>query len=143
MPSISVPAADPGLPDYRALDLCDRILPGQIGVIMRSNDFAPHLNRGEVAIVDTTDKSLQMGELYVLRMNLQSPPHLQHLSVVELLRMRDGGLWYAFYFKGNGGVRYQGQLLRYVDGPLGVQHWPEKCLGRVVGYMSSRWEGRS
>ena len=126
---------------FRALQLFDSIPAGHVGVIVTDGDFAPHLNRGEIAVVDTSDQSIEFGELYVLRMNMDSPPHLRLLELVQLTR-DDGGLWYAFSLPGVGGLVYEGMRLRYADGPLRPEFWPEKCLGRIVGYMAPLWEGR-
>lgn len=125
--------------DLRALEQFETVPAGCTGIVVTSDLFAPHLRCGEIAVVDTKDQSTEFGELYVLRMNLESPQHLRHLSIVQLVR-DDGGLWYGFSLPGVGGAVYKGTRLRYVDGPLRPQFWPEKCLGRIIGFVAPEWE---
>jgi hypothetical protein len=124
------------LKDYRALDICDVVPAGCIGVLMTDDSFAPHLRCGEFAVVDTADKSTEFGELYVLTFGAGKP-----VRRVVQLRLRGfagdpSGLWFAFALPGQG-RRYATTL----DGPLGRQHWPDKCVGRVVGVIP--WTGRT
>ena len=130
--------------EYRALESCDRVPAAHVGVIVTGSDFEPHLRRGELAIVDTDDKTIQFGELYVITLS-EGTPHMS-LAIVQLLREKVclGGaiaLMYGFSFAGRGGLMFKGERLRYVDG-LGIEHWPGKCVGRIVGVMQPRWEGR-
>ena len=148
MPNNTVPAAATGLPfeiEYRALDVLDRIPAMHEGVVVRGHDFDPHLKRGEIAVVDTQDKSLQFGELYVITLS-EGTAHAS-LAIVQLLRevptVSGTGLYYGFSLKGNGDTFFEGKRLTYVDGPLRTDYWSTKCVGRVVGVMQPRWEGRS
>jgi hypothetical protein len=131
--------------EYRALQHHDHVPAAHIAVMVTGFDFDPHLRRGELAIVDTGDKTLQFGELYVITLS-EGTPHMS-LAIVQLLREKvcmGGaiGLMYGFSFAGRGGLMFKGERLRYVDGPLGIEHWPGKCVGRIVGVMQPRWEGR-
>ena len=124
--------------DFRALQLFNHVPAGHKGVLVTGRDFEPHLRRGEFAIVDEADKSIQFGELYVL--TIGSGRH-EHLATVQLLR-QTVGLWWGFSLAGKGGTVIDGRRCRYVDGPLRYECWPDKCVGRVVGVMKPAWEGR-
>ena len=131
--------------DFRALQLFDHIPAGHKGVLVTSRDFEPHLRRGEFAIVDEGDKSIQFGELYVITLSEGTPR--MSLAIVQLLREITCcggvlGLMYAFSLVGNGGLMFEGQRLRYIDGPWRSDLWPQKCVGRIVGVMKPSWEGR-
>lgn len=130
--------------EYRALQLYDHVPALHQGVIVTDDDFEPHLRKGEMAIVDTTDKEIQFGELFVITL-AENTDHMS-LAIVQLLREKvcvggTIGLMYGFSLLGNGGLMYQGQRLRYVDGPLGIKHWPGKCVGRIVGVLKPQWQG--
>lgn len=122
-------------PELRALELFDVVPAGHFALLVRDDRFEPHLNPGELAIVDTTDEERVRGELYVI--NLLGPPgsvqSKPRLRIVEYEYDCEVGIWFAFGLKRDlriGGLRY-----RYHDGPLGFQHWPAYCQGRVIGVM--------
>lgn len=132
---MSLASSQPGL---RALELFDVIPAGHFGLLVTGDAFAPHLRPGEIAVVDTTDKERAIGELYCLAIG---SGERQRLAIVELIRgfgtsseAAAAGVWFAFSFKRGIDVG-GGRCARYVDGPLGFQHWPEKCRGRIVGVM--------
>jgi len=68
---IAVPFS-PAVPSdgLRALTMYDAIPAGHIGVLVENGAFEPHLHAGEFAIVDTSDKERQVGELYVLTIGI-------------------------------------------------------------------------
>lgn len=119
----------------RALQVYDAVPPGCVGILIRDASFSPHLQPGEIAIVDTTDKGRQPGELYALRMSQRVGGDRK--IIVQLLRHGFAGdvsgLWYAFGFR----HCYDGgrSIAPSMDGPLKPEFWPEMCVGRVVGVM--------
>jgi hypothetical protein len=131
--------------EYSALTMHDVVPAGCIAVLVDSDAFEPHLHAGEFAIVDTTDKERQVGELYVITIeNRARGPKPTIVELIKGFRRNDVspiGVWYAFSFSRRvalGG----GQYGRMVDGPLGFEHWPDKCRGRVVGVMAPARGGR-
>ena len=111
----------------RALDVLDTVPPGCRGVVVGHDRFAPHIRRGEIAVIDTTDKSPHRGEIYALWIGEAHPKP----KLVQVTRGRAGGtdgLFFAF------GLPEPGRE-HLTDGPLKRACWPEKCLGRVVGVI--------
>jgi hypothetical protein len=124
-------ASLPALKHVRALDVLNVIPAGCIGIVVQDNSFAPHLRWGEIAVIDTTDKSTEYGELYLLTFASGCGP-VRH---IVQLRARGftadtTGLWYAFAFRGQ-----EKANAVTMDGPLRHECWPEKCLGRVIGIL--------
>lgn len=132
---MSLSAMQPGL---RALELFDVIPAGHFGLLIRGESFAPHLRPGEIAVVDATDKERAIGELYCLTIG---SGERHRLTVVDLIKgfgasceSAAAGVWFAFSFNPTAELG-PGQRTRMIDGPLGFQHWPETCRGRIVGVM--------
>ena len=123
---------------YRALEIVEHVPAGCIGVVVTSDAFDPHLRHGEIAIVDTSDKAPQFGELYAITLCEGTPR--ASTAIVQLVSEDEVGLWYGFALKGRGSVVIDGRRLRYTDGPLRPDYWPEKCLGRIVGAMRPAWQ---
>lgn len=121
--------------EIRALQVYEVVPSGCIGMLVINDKFSPHLRPGEIAIVDTTDKERQPGELYVLYMGIRAPKKV----IVQLLRRGFGGdtsgVWYCFGFRRTINLD-GGRTGRVIDGPLNPEYWPEKCVGRVIGVMS-------
>ena len=114
-------------------------------MLVEDGAFEPHLHAGEFAIVDIADKERQVGELYVITIEnrIRGPKP----TIVELIKGFGRntpcpvGIWYAFSFARS--VRLDGgRRGRMVDGPLGFEHWPDKCRSRVVGVMAPAMGGR-
>lgn len=114
---------------YRALQVFDAVQAGHTAVLIDHDSWAPHLNAGEFAVVDVADKSHERGELYAYRLDGvrsgKAVPAGGDLAIVQVARCTVG-IWMRFGWYRVGG---------YTDGPLGFEHWPRKCLGRVVGVL--------
>ncbi|MDT2022837.1 hypothetical protein [Methylocella sp. CPCC 101449] len=118
----------------RALEVMDVVPAGCVGIPVRDHSFSPHLKPGEIAIVDTTDKSPAYGELFVLTFMSGRGPIRQ---IVQLRRSgfagsdsEQVGYWYAFAFRGQ-----EKPNAVMMDGPLRHDCWPAKCVGRVIGVI--------
>jgi hypothetical protein len=55
-----------GYPDFRALTTFQSLDPQHKTFLVREDGSAPHLFVGEYAVIDTTDRELQHGELYIV-----------------------------------------------------------------------------
>jgi hypothetical protein len=110
---------------FRALTVFEDIPPGHKAVRVHHESFAPHVRVGEIAIVDTLDKEVQDGELYMFWI---SGRDRRHLRIVQPYRPHSPRPGVMFRFS----LPVAGRLCM-VDGPLGFEHWPEACLGRIVG----------
>jgi hypothetical protein len=110
--------------ELRALTLFEDVPASCKAVQVLQSGFEPHLRLGECAIVDTADKGLQYGELYMLWMGTRDP----HLAIVQPYdsSVFKVGIMYRF------ALHRPGRMVM-ADGPLNPQFWPEKCLGRIVG----------
>jgi hypothetical protein len=118
--------------DYRALTLFEDLPPAHKAVLVLQTGFEPHLKVGEFAVVDTTDKEVLNGELYMIWNNssLNGP----QLSIVQAsmreYRGSDGpftALGWRYAFLRPGGMPFG-------EGPYCLEGWKsEKCFGRVVG----------
>ena len=120
--------SDAAAAEYRALEVFDHVPPGCRGVFVGSDCFAPHLRKGEFAIVDTTDMSPTRGEIYVRRYNTGRGPIWQFAQIVRGFAGDTSGIWCGFCLKVPG-------RMRYVDGPMPESYWPEGCMGRVIGVL--------
>ncbi|ACB96744.1 hypothetical protein [Beijerinckia indica] len=111
------------LPLLRALPLFTDLPAGHKAVLVRQDDFEPHLRIGEFAVVDTTDKDVAYGELYMLcfRRGLRIVQPYKFPSSIP-----DVGVWFRFAMPAPGRTVM-------ADGPLKFECWPEKCFGRIVG----------
>ena len=121
--------------ELRALDVLDVVPAGHIAVLVRGDQFEPHLYAGEFAIIDTADTERVFGELYALTIGLTGSTRGSTIKLVELIKgfatggnPCEVGVWFAFGFARDihlGG----GRMARYVDGPLRFDAWPDKCRG--------------
>ena len=141
-------ATNPGLPilqpELRALDVVDVNPAGHFGMFITGDDFAPHLRPGEIAVVDTTDKERILGELYVVDLGPDVRTGApRRLRIVEVIKSFGGGeaagIWFAFSLMRDVDLG-DGRKARMVDGPLGFDHWPRYCQGRIVGVMVPDWQ---
>ncbi len=120
------------LSDYRALTIFEDLQPAHKAVLVLQTGFEPHLKVGEFAVVDTTDKDVSNGELYMI-WNRSGVNGLHCISVQASMREyedRDGpftavGWRYAFLRPGG---------MPFGEGPYLLEGWKsERCFGRIVG----------
>jgi hypothetical protein len=120
----------------RALTIFDSLPRNHRTVRISDDASAPHLKAGEFAVVDTADRGLQAGELYVIQ---YSSGH----HVVQIRSTRSG--WWASDLAG---YRQTDEKMFGVpvfagmsDGPYTPSHLKKKLLGRVVGYAETALGG--
>lgn len=138
-------------PEYRALTVYESLTDDLRTFAVADNSAAPHLRRGEFAVIDTADCQPQNGELYVIQwasgdrkrrivqvrsdyLNLTGPGAEKSLCwwVADLVRPRSLKELDVVI----DAARKAGRTLVLTglsDGPYQTDHLSEKLLGRVVG----------
>lgn len=136
----------PAVVNADAIETADRALPiyknvpaGCLGHLIENAQTEPHLRRGEIAIIDATDKTPVAGELFLIRFD--HPLYDEGvLKIVQVIRKMTGLLgsktqpfWVAPYAEdqyvpGHG-------MMRMMDGPYNEKHLSGKLVGRVVGVL--------
>jgi hypothetical protein len=116
----------------RALTIFEAIPPGHSTLRIADDASAPHLKAGEYAVIDTTDRELQAGELYLIQYS--SGRH------VVQLRSSASGWWagdLAGYRPTNEKIFGVPVFAGMADGPYTPRLLKKKLLGRVVGYAET------
>ena len=128
----------------RALTTFDRLPDGHATFWVSDDAHAPHIDVGEFAIVDTTDRKLQHGEIYLF----QSDTARRERSIAQAKMDRsvefdddDGPAWTKQELRGfrpvgemdDGTPLFSG----LVDGHYPAEWLEERILGRVVGVSGS------
>jgi len=117
---------------FRALTIFEDVPPGHKAVLVRITGFEPHLKLGEFAVVDTSDKEVVNGELYMIwNSNGRGEKELSILQAfVRDYRNSEGD-------HVGGGGRYalvRPGFMAFGEGPFTFEYWREqKCFGRIVG----------
>lgn len=140
MPKAQTPSVE-----LRALPTFEHLPGGHATFWVNSDGSAPHLNIGEFAVIDTTDRKLQHGELYLK----QSDTGLRDRSISQakldrsVLRVddEDEPLWVLHQLRGFRRARKLDSGIPLFTG-LCDGHYPtswleEQLLGRVVGVSSA------
>ncbi|MGD9921032.1 MAG: hypothetical protein AB7V13_06250 [Pseudorhodoplanes sp.] len=118
-------------PNFRALTPFTRLPSNACTFSVENDASAPHLLKGEFAVVDTDDCELQHGELYVI----------QYMSGRrEVVQARtDRTFWWVGDLRG---YRQTGLISGIpvfeglVDGPYEREHLQSKLVGRIIGFAS-------
>ncbi|MBM0206533.1 hypothetical protein JNW90_28655 [Micromonospora sp. STR1s_5] len=80
--ALPIPALQPG--EYRALTWFDAV-PLDCGTVPVEDDrFAPHLKRGEFAVIDPEDREPLPGEIFVVKISSPARPEGYRLRIVQL-----------------------------------------------------------
>ena len=128
-PELAIPAGE-----YRALTVYSEV-PDDWGAALRIPDdrFAPHLRRGERAVVDEYDLEPVSGEIFVVKIASPSAPAGYVVKLVQLCRKRyDGrhgptlGWWMHF--------QLDRRTMALSEGPM-TDGISDRILGRVVGVL--------
>jgi hypothetical protein len=143
---MNLPLRNPATSPLRALTAFDSLPPKHRTLLVPDNDSAPHLQVSEYAVIDTTDRELQKGELYVI----QYESGERWCRIVQIradhIESYPGGrrqmVWWVGALAGfrrttetmSGGIPVFAGLS---DGPYNSRHLKKKLLGRVVGYANA------
>ncbi len=90
-------------------------------------------------MIDLSDKERQFGELYAITINSVWGRRERIVQLTRGFVDDESGVWFAFAIEPDTPIG-DGRVLRFVDGPLCFEYWPEKCVGRVVGVIVPKWE---
>jgi hypothetical protein len=125
-----------GQSPIRALTIFESLPCGHNTLLIADDASAPHLKAGEFAVIDTTDRELQAGELYLIQYS--SGRH------VVQIRSSPSGWWASDL----AGFRQTPEKIFGVpvlagmsDGPYTPGLLKKKLLGRVVGYAETALGG--
>jgi hypothetical protein len=134
-----------GAPDFRALTVFESLPPGHQTFRVREDGSEPHLREGEYAVVDSTDRELQHGELYVIQ--YEGGRRSRHISQATSDHLRIGSdaepslVWFMRDLRG---FRRTDEAVEGIpvfagmsDGPYTTDHLQSKLIGRVVGVAFS------
>lgn len=127
--------------EVRALTVLDTVPAGCRAMTVPNDYHAPHLRRGEVAIIDPTDCALVHGELFAVQYG-QGPAIMQavwrttgDLSAWWCVSLDDPTSWADCQARIKAG-----RMLRMADGPYRPGGLEERTLGRVVGILQPATE---
>lgn len=137
----------PGLRAYLVLDA----LPAGARTFMVADQMAePHIHLGEVAIVDTNDRELQSGEIYLVRWSSGT----ERLMSVKYRSTGWVGWWVAAAAypwgrrrkPGEAAVPMEATIARaqrwgLIDGPYNPEGLEKRLVGRVIGIYATAAEG--
>ena len=135
--------AEPAVQELRALTMFADVPPRHISFPVANQYAMPHLKPGEFAIVDTTDRAPQHGELYVIEYSHPLGPYRQ---IVQVRNCRKGVCGRPRWMVGDL-VRLKTAKeidralaarvpLRCSDGPYETDYLTTKLVGRIVGVLS-------
>lgn len=111
----------PSTRELRALDVVEVVPAGCFGLLVTRRTWSPHLQPGELAVIDATDRTHQAGELFALAVLTIDGLRLR---IVQATRSAPDAP----------GFRLAPRGFREALSPAG---WVGKCRGRVVGVIAS------
>jgi hypothetical protein len=131
---VKPPATQPR--PIRALTIFDSLPRNRRTLLIEDDASAPHLKVGEYAVIDTTDRKPQSGELYVI----------QYSNGPDIVQIRKNEIgWWA---RDLAGYRHTNEKIFGLpvfagmsDGPYTPGLLKKKLLGRVVGYAETALGG--
>ena len=129
--------------ELRALTLFDNLSVGHGTFLVTDDGSEPHLKRGEYAVVNTVDREVQHGELYVVQS--ESGPRRRWLAHARKSMTNITGpnakpslVWWLGDLRGyrETDEPYLGVPIfsGLSDGPYETEHLQSKLVGRVVGF---------
>lgn len=140
-------AALPSLPPLRALTVFETLPPSHKTFRIRDDGSSPHLKEGEFAVIDTSDREPQHGELFVMQGRGGSRPRRIVQVRASLCQITGTGperpVWWLGDLAGfrrtsadTGGIPLFASLS---DGPYDAakQYLQTQFIGRVVGYATN------
>lgn len=138
----SAPAAQ----EFRALTPFKSLPPAHKTFLVTRDGAEPHLNVGEYAVVDTTDREIQHGELYLIQWT--GGARLRQIVHVRAEREKLGAgrkrklIWWVgdlrgFRKIGDVGMGGSPVFVGVSDGPYLTDYLRSKLIGRIVGFAAS------
>lgn len=141
--SKAIVPANQGEACYRALTIFEALDPEHKTFLVNDNASAPHLRAGEYAVVDTADRELQNGELYVI----QWESGMRRRCIVQIRSdlanitghgAADSLVWWVGDLRGyrKTAEKLEGSIPVYAglsDGPYETEGLQPKLLGRIIG----------
>jgi hypothetical protein len=138
-------------PGLRALTLFDTLPQGHVTFSVTEDGAEPHLRRNEYAVIDTTDREPQHGELFLIQHEGSSRRrYIVHVRRSYANITGPGAekslVWWTGDLRGfrrtseeaSGGIPVYAGLS---DGPYRTEHLQTKLIGRVVGVALSPLSG--
>jgi hypothetical protein len=135
----------------RALGTFDRLEPGHRTFLVDDNRSVPHLRPNEYAVIDTSDRELQHGELYLVQFGTGRGIFQARSTMLRLGGWTEPGIvWWVRALRGMP-TPDQMEVIRETaarrgmipvfdglsDGPYETDHLQSKLIGRVVGVAFS------
>jgi hypothetical protein len=133
-------------PEIRALTIYESLPPGYCTFRVKGDGSAPHLCQNEYAVIDTLDRDIQHGELYVIQHEGGRRSRWLAQARVDYLNITGPGaedslVWWMGDLRGfrrtdesfDGIPVFAGMS----DGPYITEHLQSKLIGRVVGVAFS------
>ncbi len=133
-------------PAFRALIQYSKLPDGHMTFRVEDDDSDPHLRESEFAVVDTTDREVQHGELFVV----QYESGRRHRRIVQVRKAmaqitRTGPKQQVWWTSALAGFRQVGstapgcipEFTGLSDGPYVAAGLQSKLLGRVVGFAAT------
>jgi hypothetical protein len=129
----------------RALTIFESLPCGHNTLLISDDASAPHLKAGEYAVIDTLDRELQAGELYLIQYS--NGRHVVQIRTGQITT--DSGrrqlVWWASDLAGyrQTDEKFFGipVFAGMSDGPYAPGQLKKKLLGRVVGYAETALGG--
>ncbi|MDB5599354.1 MAG: hypothetical protein JWN71_1398 [Xanthobacteraceae bacterium] len=135
-------------PNFRALTSFERLTPEQKTFRVTNDGSAPHLIKGEYAVVDTADRELQHGELYLIQWDSgeRSRTIAQVQSDHQNITGPGAAKSLAWWVCDLAGLRKTDEVTRegihvfagLSDGPYETVPLQSKIIGRIVGVATTR-----
>jgi hypothetical protein len=135
-----------GAPDFRALTTFEKLEPHHATFQVGNDDSAPHLLPGEYAVIDTADRELQHGELYLIQYETGDRPRMIVQITASRLHPVGGNrdnapiVWWTCALRGFRQTSKMGGIPIFSglsDGPHWTKNLQSRLSGRVVGVASS------
>lgn len=133
-------AQQPGL---RSFVIYDELPPSCIAFEDIEGESFPHIRKGELAVVDTRDRELDEGEMYLIQWQTSSRATLAGLTKrwVNICNpdrsTTPRELWFVGSFAGQQLITIDGKpcgdRIRFMDGPYEDEYVRNILLGRVIG----------
>ena len=142
--SIPTPAQQPELRPYIVYD---RLPAWHIAHLVRETT-CPILHHGETIVIDPSDRTIAVGDLFVMESG-RSNPNGPHRNIVEFKQrdwcivdddgeFRDQPCWSALFYSAINDLCGGSEPIRFTEGPLRLSsaiYFEERIIGRIVGIL--------